>query len=58
MTALLRFARILWRLLRELSDESAYRRHLKAHGVPPSGEAWRQFSGERFRAKFIRPKCC
>jgi len=23
-----------------------------------SGEAWRQFASERYRTKFIRPKCC
>ena len=50
--------RILLGLLRELSDETPYRRHLAAHGLEHSGETWRHFSSERFRAKFITPKCC
>jgi hypothetical protein len=53
-----RLARLLLELLRELGDESAYRRHLAAHGRPHSGEEWRRFSEERFNAKFTRPKCC
>jgi len=45
-------------LLRELSDENAYQRHLDAHGRAPSGEEWRRFSEERLRAKYSRAKCC
>jgi hypothetical protein len=45
-------------LLRELSDESAYQRHLAAHGRPHSPQEWRKFSDERLRAKYLRPKCC
>jgi hypothetical protein len=58
MRLLKKLSRILLGLLRELSDETAYLRHLKAHGLEDSGEAWRRFSNERFRAKFVRPKCC
>ena len=50
--------RIFWGLLRELSDESAYRRHLAAHGLQDSADAWRRFSSERFHRKFIAPRCC
>ena len=50
--------RILLGLLRELSDETPYQRHLAAHGLKHSGEAWRHFSSERFRAKFVKPRCC
>jgi len=54
--------RALWKiaiaLLRELSDENAYRRHLKAHGSAHSGEEWRKFSEQRLRAKYLKPKCC
>jgi hypothetical protein len=54
--------RALWRivvgLLRELSDEKAYDRHLAAHGRPHSAEEWRRFSEERLRAKYSRAKCC
>jgi hypothetical protein len=50
--------RILWDLLKELSDEAAYKRHLAAHGRRDSGEEWRRFSQERQSARFVRPKCC
>jgi hypothetical protein len=50
--------RVLAGILRELSDENAYRRHLAAHGRPHSGEEWRRFSAERMRAKYQQPKCC
>jgi hypothetical protein len=52
------FWRIVLGLLREIGDENAYERHLKAHGLEPSGEAWRRFSEERFRGKYSRAKCC
>ena len=53
-----RFGRILMALLRELSDENAYRRHLAAHGLTHSGEEYRRFSKERMSAKYARAKCC
>jgi hypothetical protein len=53
-----RLARILIGLLRELADENAYRRHLAIHGRAHSGAEWRRFSDERFRARYVRPKCC
>jgi len=58
MTLLRNFARIVVGLLRELSDESAYARHLAAHGRPHSGEEWRRFCEHRLRAKYARAKCC
>jgi hypothetical protein len=45
-------------ILRELSDENPYRRHLLEHGREHSGEEWRRFSEERLREKYARPKCC
>ncbi len=45
-------------LLRELSDESAYARHLAAHGRVHSGEEWRKFCDGRFGGKYSRAKCC
>lgn len=45
-------------IVRELSDESAYRRYLAAHGSRPSAESWRRFSDERLRRKYSRAKCC
>ena len=58
MRRVLAAVRIFLELLRELSDESPYRRHLAAHGLKHSGDAWRHFSSERHRAKFITPRCC
>jgi hypothetical protein len=53
-----RFWRLVVGLLRELSDENAYARHLEMHGRSHSGEEWRRFSEERMRAKYARAKCC
>lgn len=58
MTAMRQFCRLVMGLLRELSDESAYRRHLAAHGRPHSRREWQKFSDDRLRARFVRPKCC
>jgi hypothetical protein len=58
MSALRRFGAVVMGLLRELSDENAYRRHLAARGKGHSGEEWRKFCEERLRAKYQRPKCC
>lgn len=53
-----RFAAIVLGLLRELSDQNAYARHLAAHGRVHSPEEWRRFSDHLMHAKYIRPKCC
>jgi hypothetical protein len=45
-------------LLREISDQNAYARHLTAHGAVHSGAEWRRFSDERFRMKYQQVKCC
>ena len=58
MTRLRAFFTLALALARELSDENAYRRHLKSHGRQPSGEEWRKFSEARLRAKYARAKCC
>ena len=58
MTRVRKIGRLVLGLLRELADESAYRRHLAAHGRAHSAAEWRQFSQQRFEAKFTRPKCC
>lgn len=52
---LLRFVRDL---LREIGDETAYRRHLQLSGRAHSGAEWRRFSDEKMRAKYQRAKCC
>ena len=53
-----RLFRLVMALLRELADETAYQRHLTAHGCTHSGEEWRRFSEQRLRAKYARAKCC
>jgi hypothetical protein len=53
-----RFFRLLLAILREIGDESAYRRHLEIHGREHSGEEWRRFSEHRLRVKYQRAKCC
>ena len=45
-------------ILAELSDQTAYQRHLRAHGAVHSPEAWRQFQDEHGQASARRPKCC
>ena len=52
------FFRLVMGLLRELSDENAYERHLAGLGIAHSGAEWRKFSEERLRAKYMRAKCC
>lgn len=53
-----RWLAVLVGLLRELSDEAAYRRHLTALNREHSPIEWRRFLDERLRAKYARPKCC
>lgn len=49
---------ILKGVLQELSDQRAYERHLRWHGIEHSGDAWRQFCDERWGAKARRGRCC
>ncbi len=58
MKRLRAFGKIVIGILRELSDESAYARHLAALGRPHSGAEWRHFCEHHLRAKYSRPKCC
>jgi hypothetical protein len=53
-----RLVRVVIGLLRELSDESAYSRHLAAHGTVHSADEWRTFQNARLKAKYLRAKCC
>ncbi len=46
------------KLLREIADENAYERHLRAHGRVHSGAEWRRFLDERLARKFAQGKCC
>jgi hypothetical protein len=56
--ALMRMGRLLRDLAKELSDERAYERHLRAHGAQHSAEQWRKFHECRLSAKYSRAKCC
>jgi hypothetical protein len=58
MNRLRQIAALVWEILREISDERAYSRHLEHHGRVASREEWRRFSDERLRARYARPKCC
>jgi hypothetical protein len=52
----------LWRnvlgIMREISDENAYQRHLEWHGTAHSPEEYRRFAEHRLAAKYQRAKCC
>jgi len=50
--------RMLWAIVREISDESAYQRHLSTRGQAHSGPEWRRFLDQRLARKYARPKCC
>ena len=52
------FLRMLWAIVREISDESAYQRHLRIRDRTHSGEEWRRFLDQRLARKYARPKCC
>ena len=58
MKRLRRAGQLIAEILRELGDESPYRRYLKAEGRDSSPEEWRRFQDGRLRAKYTRPKCC
>lgn len=58
MNRMIRAFRILWLLIKELSDESPYRRHLTRHELSHSPEEWRRFLDDYFQRKYSRPKCC
>jgi hypothetical protein len=45
-------------LARELSDESAYERHLRATGHTHSRVEWQAFSDRRSGRKYRNAKCC
>jgi hypothetical protein len=50
--------RLLKELARELSDESAYARHLQQVQRPHSPAEWRTFIDARHRRKYSNAKCC
>lgn len=58
MSALMRLLRFLRTLARELSDESAYERHLAWHRRVHSREEWKTFCDARLARKYQNGKCC
>ncbi len=58
MKRLRQLGRFFMRLLRELSDEGAYRRHLLRHGRNHSKREWQHFCEHHLTAKYRRTKCC
>ena len=58
MNALKKLLWFLRTLARELSDESAYERHLAWHQRVHSREEWKAFSDARLARKYQNGKCC
>jgi hypothetical protein len=58
MKALLQLLKYLRDLARELSDETAYRRHLERGSLQHSAQEWRRFCDVRLREKYQQGKCC
>ncbi|MBI3666832.1 MAG: putative selenoprotein [Acidobacteria bacterium] len=58
MSRIRKTGNLLWALLRELADQSAYERYLKERRTRPSPEEWRRFSDARAAARFGQPRCC
>ncbi len=53
-----KFFEILRGIIDELTDQSAYKRHLAAHGAMHTPEEWRRFSDERYKTTSTRARCC
>jgi hypothetical protein len=58
MKLLRRILSYLAALARELSDETAYARHLQLTGHAHSAAEWRAFSDHKHRRKYQNAKCC
>lgn len=58
MTLARRLWRIVSEILREISDQNAYERHLRRNGLAHSPQEWRRFSDHQFGHRFKTPKCC
>jgi len=58
MSWLKRFLSFALALAHELSDESAYARHLERTGRAASAAEWKVFTQRRYRAKYQNAKCC
>lgn len=58
MKRLREFLGIVRGILRELSDENAYERHLAVHHRMHSAAEWRRFCDARHKRKYANAKCC
>jgi hypothetical protein len=58
MIVLRRLFAYVWTLARELSDETAYARHLQLTGHAHSAAEWKAFSDRQHRRKYQNAKCC
>jgi hypothetical protein len=58
MTAMRRLFAFVVALARELSDESAYARHLQLTRQSASASEWKRFIDQRHRRKYQNAKCC
>ena len=58
LSRLEKFGRFVIALLNELSDQTAYQRHLAIHGASDSPAEWRKFSDEHWRKQSRRGRCC
>lgn len=58
MNILRKLRAILSGIVDEITDQSAYRRHLAWHGVEHSSAEWRRFCDQHWAAKARRGRCC
>lgn len=58
MSRLRQLAAIIRGIFEEISDQSAYRRHLDWHGLGHSPQEWRKFCDARWEAQSRRGRCC
>jgi hypothetical protein len=49
---------LLWRVLREVFDESAYQRFLQRTAQGASRSSYQAFEREQAAARARRPRCC
>ena len=58
MKQLTAFFSIVRGILRELSDQGAYERHLRSGSRIHSAAEWRAFIDQRLQRKYRQGKCC
>lgn len=58
MTSLIKAARVLKDVLREIFDENAYARYLARNGASATRESYAAFLREVEHARAQRPRCC